>query len=74
MFEKIIGTFGTRVICTLLTLGIVVINTNSFGSEGLGIIAIFVLNITILQILTSFIGGGSLIYMLPRYNNFQLVL
>ncbi|MDR1182583.1 MAG: oligosaccharide flippase family protein [Bacteroidales bacterium] len=73
MFEKIIGTLGTRIICTILTLVIMIINSNSFGSGGVGTIGLFVLNITILQIITSFVGGPSLVYMLPRHNNFQLI-
>ncbi|MCL2131812.1 MAG: hypothetical protein FWH36_05095 [Lentimicrobiaceae bacterium] len=73
MIKKVIGTFGTRIVCTLLTLGVVVINSNSFGSDGVGIIGLFVLNVTILQIVGCFVGGPSLIYMLPRYDNFRLL-
>jgi O-antigen/teichoic acid export membrane protein len=73
MFKNIVGTLGTRIICTVLTLIIVIINSNSFGSEGVGVIGLFVLNITILQIITSFVGGPSLIYLLPRCDKFQLI-
>ncbi|MDR2805932.1 MAG: hypothetical protein LBB85_09920 [Dysgonamonadaceae bacterium] len=73
MFKNIAGTFGTRIICTVFTLIIVIINAHSFGPEGVGIIGLFVLNITILQILTSFVGGPSLIYLLPRCDPFQLL-
>ena len=73
MLGNIIGTLGTRIICTLLTLVVLIINSNTFGSGGVGIIGLFVLNITILQIISSFIGGPSLIYLLPRCDKFQLI-
>ncbi len=73
MIKKVIGTFGTRIFCTLITFGLVVINTNEFGSKGLGTIGLFILGLTIIQNLTSFVGGPSLIYMLPRHNKFQLI-
>jgi len=73
MLKKVIGTFGSRVLCTFITLGIVIINSHVFGSEGLGTIGLFILGITILQNLTSFVGGPSLVYMLPRNDNFQLI-
>ena len=73
MLGNIIGTLGTRIICTLLTLVVLIINTNTFGSGGVGIIGLFVLNITILQIISSFIGGPSLIYLLPRCDKVQLI-
>ncbi len=74
MLKKVIGTFATRIICTLLTFIIVVLNSNFFGADGVGIIGLFVLNVTILQIVSSFVGGPSLVYMLPRHNKFQLIL
>lgn len=73
MLKKVFGTFGARIVCTLITLGIVIINTRVFGSSGVGTIGLFILGITILQILTSFIGGPSLVYMLPRNDSFQLI-
>ncbi|HOS17158.1 MAG TPA: hypothetical protein PKX15_09140, partial [Bacteroidales bacterium] len=73
MIKKVLGTFGSRVICTLIAFGIVIINSQVFGSSGLGTIGLFILGITILQNLTSFVGGPSLVYMLPRYDTFQLM-
>lgn len=73
MLKKIIGTFGSRLLCTLITLGIVILNSHTFGSSGVGTIGLFILGITILQNLTSFVGGPSLVYMLPRNDTFQLV-
>ncbi|MDR0604137.1 MAG: hypothetical protein LBG80_07540 [Bacteroidales bacterium] len=73
MIRNIIGTLGTRIIHVLLSLVIIMVNTNTFGSAGVGIIGLFVLNITILQLISSFVGGPSLVYMLPRCDKFQLM-
>lgn len=74
MLKKVLGTFVTRIICSLLTFVIVVLNSNLFGADGVGTIGLFILNVTILQIISSFVGGPSLVYMLPRHNNFQLIV
>ena len=50
----------------LIMFGIVILNANIFGAEGLGTIGLMVLNITILQLVTSFIGGTTLVYLIPR--------
>lgn len=52
---------------------VVIINTNTFGSEGTGTIALFILGLTLLQVLTCFVGGTSLVYLTPRKSIFQLL-
>jgi O-antigen/teichoic acid export membrane protein len=39
----------------------------------MGTIGLFLLGVTLLQTLTAFAGSPSLLYMLPRYDNFQLL-
>lgn len=73
MLKKVIGTFGSRIFCTLIAFGIVLINSHEFGAQGVGTIGLFILGLTIIQNLTSFVGGPSLVYMLPRHNAFQLI-
>lgn len=72
MLKKILGTFGTRVCCALISFGLLIFNSRQFGPEGVGNIGLFILGVSILQIITSFFGGSSLVYMLPRYDRFQL--
>lgn len=57
-----------------ILLIVVVINSNSFGAEGIGTIGLIVLNVTILQLITSFIGGTTLVYLIPRRNITNLLL
>ena len=73
MFAKILNTFFTRIIATLLMFVVVIINTNTFGAEGTGIIALVILGLTILQVLTNFVGGTALVYLTPRHRVFQLL-
>ena len=73
MLRKIIGTFSTRVLCFFINFGIVIITTNVFGSTGLGTISLFLVGVALLQTLTDFAGAPSLVYMLPRFDNFQLL-
>ncbi len=73
MLKKILGTFGTRIFCALLSFALVILNARCFGREGVGCIGLFVLGISILQILTSFVGGPSLVYLFPRHDRFQLI-
>ena len=73
MLKKIIGTFSTRVLCVFINFGIVIVTANVFGSTGVGTIGLFLLGMALLQTLTAFAGTPSLVYMLPRFDNFQLL-
>lgn len=73
MTDKILGTFLTRITVTLTMLAVVIINTNVFKAAGTGTIALIILGLTLLQVLTNFVGGGTLVYLIPQKNNFQLL-
>ncbi len=68
MLKKIFGTTLTRVLSAVLSFVLLLLNAKLLGAEGVGTISLIVLGITILQLLTSFAGGASLIYILPRSN------
>ncbi|MDL2326255.1 oligosaccharide flippase family protein [Bacteroidales bacterium OttesenSCG-928-A14] len=74
MTDKIIGTFFSRIIVTAIMLIIVIINTNTYGAEGTGTIALLILGLTILQLFSNFVGGGTLVYLLPRSSFSQILL
>lgn len=73
MFDKILNTFVTRVFSMLMMFLVVIINTNTFGPEGTGTIALVILGLTLLQVLSNFVGGTSLVYLTPKKNIFQLL-
>ena len=68
------GTFFNRLLTTLIMFAVVIINTNQFGAEGTGTIALVILGLTILQVLSNFVGGSTLVYLTPQRDNFQLIL
>lgn len=58
----------------LLMFVVVIINTNTFGAEGTGTIALVILGLTLLQVFSNFVGGSTLVYLTPQKNNFQLLI
>lgn len=52
---------------------VVIINSNTFGAEGTGTIALFILGLTLLQVLSNFVGGSTLVFLTPQKNNFQIL-
>jgi O-antigen/teichoic acid export membrane protein len=66
MVKKIIGTISTRIIIALITLATILINGWYLGANKVGTISLIILAITLIQMLNNFIGGGSLVYLLPR--------
>ena len=74
MLQKILGTAGTRLFTSIISFIVVIINARALGSEGVGEIALIVLGITIIMLISNFIGGGALVYLIPRHNSFQLFL
>jgi len=72
MFKSILGTALTRFLNAIFTLLILVVNANSFGKEGMGTIGLLVLGITLILLLSNYIGGGALVYLSPRIDIFKL--
>ncbi|HPY81579.1 MAG TPA: hypothetical protein PK548_07065, partial [Bacteroidales bacterium] len=72
MIDKIIGTFFSRLLAMLIMLIIIVINSNTFGATGTGTIGLVVLGLTILQVISNFIGGSVIVFLIPRRNFFQI--
>lgn len=66
MIRKIVGTISTRLIIALLTLAIILINGWYLGADKVGTISLIILAITLIQMLNNFVGGGALVYLLPR--------
>lgn len=73
MFKKIIGTAGSKIIIAAISLLIVFINARFLGAEGVGTIGLIVLGITIILMVNNFIGGTTLVYLVPREENFKLL-
>jgi len=74
MLKKIIGTTGTRLLNAFINLIILLLMTNKIGSEGLGIIALIMVDITIIQMFVDLVAGSALIYFSSRASLGQLLL
>ena len=66
MIRKVLGTILTRMITALLTLAVVVMNARFLGAEKVGVISLVILAVTIVQMVNNFVGGASLVYLVPR--------
>ncbi len=74
MLKKIISTTGSRILNAFFTLFILWLFTNYVGKRGLGIIALVVLSITIIQLFYDFLAGNPLIYFVSRTSLKKLLI
>ncbi|HRS53940.1 MAG TPA: polysaccharide biosynthesis C-terminal domain-containing protein [Bacteroidales bacterium] len=74
MFKNIASTIITRFINALISFITIIILSRKFGAEGMGTIGLIVLGITIIVLINNFVGGSSLVYLVPRYNTYKLIL
>lgn len=72
MFQRIAKTIVNKIAVQALSFALILLTTNLLGAEGKGIIALFLLNITLSVMGSNFIGGAAMVYLIPRYNFKQL--
>lgn len=68
MFKNIIHSLITKGIVALINFFILVITSRYLGISFRGEISIFILNITIIQIINETYTGYSLVYFIPKFN------
>jgi len=69
MVKKILNTLATKVISSLLSFFLLVLTTRYLGAYGRGIISLVIASIGILALFSGFVGGTSLVYLIPKNNN-----
>ena len=67
MIRPVIGTVAARVAITAMNLLMIMAAGQLVGAEGLGTISLMVLGITFTLLLSHVVGGGGLVYLVPRY-------
>lgn len=67
MIRPVIGTIVSRVFIALLNLFIIALAAHRLGTTGVGTISLIVLGITFVLLLNNVVGGGGLVYLVPRY-------
>jgi O-antigen/teichoic acid export membrane protein len=73
MFRKSFYTFFNRFFIAILNFLTIIITARYLGAEGRGIISLFVLNLTVIFMTGSFIGGPGLVYLVPRHDPSNLL-
>ena len=73
MIKQVTGTIASRVFVTAMNLLVMVLAGHSLGAEGLGVISLIVLGITLVMLPANLIGGGALVYLVPRARLWQLL-
>jgi O-antigen/teichoic acid export membrane protein len=72
--RHIVGTIGTRVISAGVSVLLLLLHANYLGDDGLGVIALIVLAVTLASMAAYVIGGGVLVYFTPRATVPKLLL
>ncbi len=73
MLKKIINTFTTNVVIAILNLLIAIIVSQYLGAAGKGQQSILITTIAFVLLVCNIVGGASLVYLVPRYDNFKIV-
>ncbi len=66
MYKQVVGTIAARIVTTAAGLLVAMIAGHLLGTEGLGTIGLITLGITLIRIGTDILGGGGLVYLVPR--------
>lgn len=73
MIINIFRTAGVRVLAALLNLGVIIIAGQQLGAENMGKISLFILSVTLINLVSGFAGGSALVYLIPRNLNKPLI-
>lgn len=74
MIRPVIGTVAARVTITAMNLLTIVAAGQLLGVEGLGTISLVVLGVAIILLLAHVVGGGGLVYLVPRFGTRPLLV
>lgn len=69
MFKKIYSTFVSNFVVSVFNLLIVIIISQFLGAVGKGEQSIFITTIAFVLLACNIVGGATLVYLVPRYNN-----
>lgn len=74
MIKNIFSTIFTRFINAIISFIVIIIISQKFGAEGTGTIGLILLGITIIVMINNFVGGSALVYLVPRYDLYKLLI
>jgi O-antigen/teichoic acid export membrane protein len=73
MFKNIISTIGAKAFSAVFSFLIIIVTAKMLGAEGRGTIGLFLATVTFLMMFNFLIGGSTLVYLIPRYSNSNLL-
>jgi O-antigen/teichoic acid export membrane protein len=74
MFKKIASTFVVKILTSAVNLVLVILLSQYLGATGKGESSLLVTGVTMIVLFCNMLGGASLVFLVPRFNTFQLVL
>ena len=74
MFNRIVGTIGTRAVSAVLSFLVWILNARLLGPENLGTIGLIIFSIAVIQLIINFFSGAVLIYQTPRVGVYRLMI
>ena len=74
MINKILNTFGTRSLSAVINFIIAIVVSQYLGPNGKGEQGIIIATIAFVLVFSNLVGGGTLVYLVPRYKFSVLLL
>ena len=74
MFKNILNTTIIKVLNTLVAFLMLLITARALGPQNLGTTGLILLAINIILLLNNLVGGGALVFLVPRYSLKRIVL
>lgn len=74
MFKILISTIGSKFLVSLLNFLTIILTARELAAEGRGEISLFFLNIVIIMMFSDFVGGGALVYLIPRFETLKILI
>lgn len=74
MFKNILNTTIIKVLNTLVSFLMLLITARALGPQNLGTTGLILLAINIILLLNNLVGGGALVFLVPRYSLKRIVM
>ena len=74
LFKTILRTVFTKGASSVINFLIVILTAKFMGAEGRGEISLIILNITVILLINDLIGGAALVFLVPRYKLYSLLV
>ena len=74
MIRKISFTFVSKLTNAVLGFTNTIILSQNIGTEGKGVVTMFMSNLRLCLLLCHLIGGNAMVYLSARYNSLKLIM